>query len=109
MRNELDPLYVIFERHLYHFSDDDGDRKTFVNRIIQDYLTYLRKMNISVPRSLEQAIVEELSAQVNTMLVKKIYGCLSIDDYRKGASFLSKKKAQSRYKRVHSARPKKTA
>ena len=104
MRTELDPLYVIFEQHLFNFQDADADRKTFIVNIVNDYLTYLRKMRIVIPKSLESAIVEELAGQVNTMLVKKIYGCLSIEDYRKGAAATHKKKARSRYTRLRSPR-----
>lgn len=77
----IDPLYVIFEQHLFNFADPDSDRKTFIVNVVNDYLSYLRKNNIIVPKSLEQPIVEELGTQVNTMLVKKIYGCLSVNDY----------------------------
>jgi hypothetical protein len=104
MRTELDPLYVIFEQHLFNFQDSDADRKTFIVNIVNDYLTYLRKMNIVIPKSLESAIVEELAGQVNTMLVKKIYGCLSIEDYRKGAAATEKKKIRSRYTRLSRTR-----
>jgi hypothetical protein len=104
MRTELDPLYVIFEQHLFNFQESDADRKTFIVNIVNDYLTYLRKMRIVIPKSLESAIVEELAGQVNTMLVKKIYGCLSIEDYRKGAAATHKKKARSRYTRLRAPR-----
>jgi hypothetical protein len=77
----IDPLYVIFEQHLFNFADPDSDRKTFIVNVVNDYLAYLRKNNIIVPKSLEQPIVEELGTQVNTMLVKKIYGCLNVTDY----------------------------
>jgi hypothetical protein len=76
----IDPLYVIFEQHLFNFADPDSDRKTFITQVVTDYLSYLRKNNIIVPKSLEQPIVEELGVQVNTMLVKKIYGCLNTTD-----------------------------
>lgn len=76
----IDPLYVIFEQHLFNFADPDSDRKTFIVNVVNDYLSYLRKNNIIVPKSLEQPIVEELGTQVNTMLVKKIYGCLNVND-----------------------------
>lgn len=97
---QLDPLYVIFEQHLYNFQDSDSDRKTFIGNIIVEYLTYLRKMNVVVPKSLEQPIIEELATQVNTMLVKKIYGCLSIEDYVKGRPFGEKRKVKTRYQRL---------
>ena len=78
----LDPLYVIFEQHLFNFQDSEIDRKTFIGNVIQDYLTHLRKLDITIPKPLEQPVVEELATQVNTMLVKKIYGCLSIGEYQ---------------------------
>jgi hypothetical protein len=94
---QLDPLYVIFEQHLFNFQDPDVDRKTFIGNVIQEYLSHLRKLNISIPKSLEGPVVEELAALVNTMLVKKIYGCLSIADYRRGIPKPAKKKSRARY------------
>ncbi len=99
----LDPLYVIFEQHLHCFQDPDVDRKTFIGNVIHDYLSHLRKLNISVPKSLEGPIVEELADQVNTMLVKKIYGCLSIGDYQKKVPKAAKRKTRVRYKRLRNA------
>jgi hypothetical protein len=93
-----DPLYVIFEQHLYNFQDPDVDRKTFIGKIIQDYLTHLRRMSISIPKSLEAPIVEELAEQVNSMLVKKIYGSFSLGEYQKKAPTKNKRQASSRYK-----------
>ncbi len=110
-KDALDPLYVIFEQHLYNFQDSDEDRKTFICKIIHEYLTHLRRMNIAVPRSLEQSIVEELYTQVNTMLVKKIYGCLTIQDYRGKQPKAAQRKARSRYTKLAKipiVRPRKT-
>ena len=98
-----DPLYVIFEQHLYNFQDPDVDRKTFIGNIITDYLSHLRKLNISVPKSLEGPIVEELAQQVNTMLVKKIYGCHTINEFQKKVPTKARKKTSTRYKRLRSA------
>lgn len=96
----IDPLYVIFEQHLMSFSDADSDRKAFLENVVTDYLSYLRKNNIIVPKTLEQPIIEELSAQVNTMLVKKIYGFLSITDYQDTIPTTAKKKARTRYHKI---------
>lgn len=98
----LDPLYVIFEQHLFNFQDPDVDRKSLIHAIVQDYLGYLRKQNITVPKSLEQPIVEELSAQVNTMLVKKIYGCLSVQEFQLKSDTKIKRRAKSRYSSIKS-------
>ena len=99
-RSQLDPLYVIFEQHLYNFQDSDLDRKTFIDHVLQDYLSYLRKLNITVPKSLEKPICEELFTQINVMLVKKIYGCLSIKDYQKRVTSSVKRKISGRYSRL---------
>lgn len=90
----MDPLYVIFEQHFFNFSDPDSDRKTFICQVVAEYISYLRKNNIIVPKSLEQPIVEELATQVNTMLVRKIYGCLTLNEMSDpiGASLQSAKK-----------------
>ncbi len=102
--SELDPLYVIFEQHLFNFEDSEEDRKTFVLGIVQDYIAHLRSLKIVIPRNMEYLILEELFAQVNTMLSKKMYGCLSIDDYRKGVLPGLKRRARSRYTRLAKAR-----
>lgn len=100
-QTQMDPLYVIFEQHLYNFQDSDLDRKTFIGNVLQDYFAYLRKMNVTVPRSLEQPIAEELSEQVNVMLLKKVYGCLTIQDYQKRQPREVKRRARERYSRMN--------
>lgn len=99
-KETTDPLYTIFEQHLFNFNDPEIDRKTFIANVVVDYLGFLRKKNVIVPRSLEGAIIEELGTQVNAMLVKKIYGCLTIKDFRKGIPSLSKRRAKKRYSRL---------
>lgn len=104
MTKSIDPLYVIFEQHLFNFADPDSDRKTFIAQVVADYIGYLRKNNIIVPKSLEQPIVEELGTQVNTMLVRKIYGCLTVNEFADpmGASVRAAKKktAKTRYSKT---------
>lgn len=100
--SKTDPLVVIFEQHLFHFQDANTDRKEFIEKVVQDYLFYLRKLNITVPKSLEPAIVEELGEQVNTMLVKKIYGCYNIQEFQKTIPKAVKKRAKSRYSKLQS-------
>ncbi len=100
MKDQIDPLYTIFEQHLYNFQDSDSDRKTFIVNIVKDYLNHLSKLNIVIPKSLEASVLEELADQVNTMLVKKIYGCLTIEDFQKKASVPARKQANRRYSRL---------
>jgi hypothetical protein len=103
-QGQPDPLYVIFEQHLFNFPDADIDRKTLILRIVSDYLNYLRKLNITVPKSLEQPIIEELGAQVNTMLVKKIYGFGSLDQFQSGVEPSVKRRASAKYSKLQSAK-----
>ena len=102
---QMDPLYVIFEQHLFNFQDPDLDRKTFVGNVLNDYFSYLRKASIVVPKSLEPMISEELTEQVQMMLIKKIYGCLSIHEYQRSISPELKRKVGSRYTQL--SKPKK--
>ncbi|RYZ71164.1 MAG: hypothetical protein EOP09_05025 [Proteobacteria bacterium] len=105
-RNRLDPLYVIFERHLFNFADPDSDRAQFIATVVDDYLNFLKKQNIIVPRPMEHLIVEELATQVNTMLVKKIYGCLTVSEYQGKNVGLSKpRRAQPLKPRARKAPP----
>ncbi len=97
---KIDPLFAIFEQHLLNFQDPEINRKTFIAKVVADYLSYLRKMNVTVPKSLEQPIVEELAEQVNTILVKRIYGCFSIEEYRKSITPTIRRRARTRYSRL---------
>jgi hypothetical protein len=98
--DKVDPLFAIFEQHLLNFQDPEIDRKTFIAKVVADYLSYLRKNNVTVPKSLEQPIVEELADQVNVILVKRIYGCFSIEEYRRSINPSIKRRARSRYSRL---------
>jgi hypothetical protein len=100
---KIDPLYTIFEQHLFNFQDPNSDRKSFIDGIVKDYLSQVRRMGLSVPTEWEAHINEELSFQVNTMLVKKIYGCLTIEEYQTKLSPVQKKRAKARYRKLQSA------
>jgi hypothetical protein len=101
--DQLDPLYVIFEQHLYNFQDSEIDRKTFVANVVKDYLGHLRKLEITIPKPLEGPVVEELSSQVSAMLVKKIYGCLTIGEYQSKVPRADRKKAKTKYVKLQRA------
>ena len=109
MTKKIDPLYTIFEQHLLNFQDPNSDRSSFVESIVKDYLIHLRKIGISVPKEWEAQVFEELCFQVNTMLVKKIYGCLTIKEYTAKVQSVQKKTAQTRYRKLKTQIAKKTA
>jgi hypothetical protein len=97
---KIDPLYTIFEQHLLNFQDPNSDRASFIEAIVKEYLIHMRKLGLSVPNDWETFVSEELSFQVNTMLVKKIYGCLTINEYTAKASTEQKKTARTRYQKL---------
>lgn len=110
-KNDL--LYTIFEQHLFNFQDPNSDREEFILTIVKDYLTQLRKLGLSVPKEMEEMIFEELFFQVNTMLVKKIYGCMTINEYIAKTPTVEKKarkkKAAVKYRQMTTQVTKKAA
>ena len=87
---KLDPLYTIFEKHLYEF-DDTGKALTFsdshidelITRTVEDYFQFLFSRKVTIPGQWRAQIEQELRYQVRQMLMKKIYGCLSMEEYKK--------------------------
>ncbi len=102
--DNIDPLFVVFEHHLFSFTDSNIDRKGFIAQVVGDYLNFLKKNHILVPITLEKYVIEELSIQVNTMLIKKIYGFLTIEDYQRNASVTDRTRAGDAYKKLRTPR-----
>ncbi len=97
---KTDPLYTIFEQHLCNFQDPKLNPKGFSESVAQEYLVYLKKQKFSIPLLLEGAILEELELQIHTMLIKKIYGAFSIQEYQEKIQPSTKRKAKSNYKKL---------
>ncbi len=96
----IDPLYTIFEQHLFNFQDPNSDRTAFIEGVVKDYLKHLRKLGLSVPTEWEQSIFEELFFQVQTMLAKKIYGCQTVNEDTAKSSTQVKRRAKARYQQI---------
>ena len=106
-------LYTIFEQHLFNFQDPNSDKREFILTIVKDYLAQVRKMGLAVPAEMEEFLMEELYYQVNSMLLKKIYGCATIDEYiaktPAPVKKASRKKANSNYRAMTAQVSKKAA
>ena len=100
---KIDPLYTIFEQHLFNFQDPNSDRDAFIEAIVKEYLTHMRKLGLSVPKEWEEVVSEELFFQVRGMLLKKIYGCLTINEFTAKAPTELKTKARKRYQKMSKA------
>ncbi|MBI3544948.1 MAG: hypothetical protein HY075_16875 [Deltaproteobacteria bacterium] len=79
--SQLAALFTIFEKHLYDFEEDTETEMAFIDKIVNDYLRYLASRKVAVPKKFLNQIVDELRHQVRTMMVKKMYGCLSIEEF----------------------------
>ncbi len=90
------PLYILFEDHLLNHGDPHEDRHAFVFAVVDDYLARIRSKGLVVPKNWEPYVRDELALQVNRMLIKKIYGCLTINEYVKKIPIETKKKARKR-------------
>ncbi len=100
---EHDPLFVVFEQHLFNFQDADIDRKVFIGHVVYDYMEWLRKSNLVIPREFERLVIEELAAQVNVMLLKRIYGFVTIAEFQRGGvSEEDRRVAAETYQRLKS-------
>lgn len=105
-KEDLDPLYVVFEQHLFNFQDSDINRKVFIQNVVEEYLKYLRRTKRTIPKIMETQVIEELSAQVNTMLVKKIYGCSQGTSLKDAIPATVKRRPGSRSSRSSKSRTK---
>lgn len=99
-QEKLDPLFVIFEKHLMDFSDDQLDKRTFALGVIQEYQRFLSRKNITIPEHLQRHVFEELEQQISTMLVKKIYGCFNVKEFQEKAGKEAQARVQARYKKL---------
>lgn len=95
---KVNALYTIFEKHLYDFEDNEESQEAFVNKIVQDYLNFLIAQGVSIPRRWQAQITEEIRDQVMKMLIKKMYGCLSIEEFMSGQKDRADKRKLSRKK-----------
>ena len=98
MMNLEHPLYIIFEQHLLNFQDANIDRRSFIEGVLFEYIQFLRSNKVIVLREHETAIFEEMAQQVNEMLIKKIYGCMSIKEFQEKIPAKSKKNAAHKYR-----------
>lgn len=100
MPEKMDPLYTIFENQLIVVQDEKMDRQTFVLKVVQEYIKYLRHNHIAIPRHLESHVIDELAEQVSGMLTKKMYGHLTIEQFQSQVSDKQKARAKRAYKRI---------
>lgn len=83
MRKESDPLYFVFEQHLFTALVEDETIDSFLNRVVTDYLGRLLISGTVVPQTFRETLETDLRDEVLEMLRKKTYGHFSLAAYRK--------------------------
>lgn len=97
-----DPLFIIFERHLYDFNYDS--RELFLKAVVDDYIGHLVRQKVVIPPMWKNHLEKTLAEEVSDMLVRKLYGCLTVEEFKvkqEDAIVLTEKKeARKRYQKL---------
>ena len=75
---KVNPLYTIFEKHLYEFNYET--RENFINSVVREYVVHITKSKIMIPHTKRSLLENTLADEVSDMLVRKIYGCLKVEN-----------------------------
>lgn len=82
MRKDIDPLYFVFEQHLYTALVEDETTDAFLERVVADYLGRLNSGGTTVPQTFRETLETDLRDEVLEMLRKKTYGHYNLASYR---------------------------
>lgn len=93
----FDPLFVIFEKHLYEYPHEDLD--LFIATVVNEYIDYLKSHQVAIPERTYSFLMKDLADEVYDMFVKKVHGCLNPKDFHHNGQVtkLEKRLAHDRY------------
>ena len=83
MRLETDPLYSIFEQHLFNALVEDDCTEAFLVRVVEDYVGRLLASGTVIPAEVMPLIQQDLKDEVLEMLRKKTYGHFNLHEFRR--------------------------
>ncbi|HVK60849.1 MAG TPA: hypothetical protein VM432_04830 [Bdellovibrionales bacterium] len=83
MRHDADPLYLIFEQHLFNALVEEEATEAFLVRVVADYIDRLKCTGTIIPIQFEESLNTDLKEEVLEMLRKKTYGHFDLNAYRK--------------------------
>ena len=96
--SDLAALFTIFEKHLYDLDKEEANEAQFINDVVEDYIKFLHQNGAIIPKKWRIYVVDELKHQVKQMMVKKTYGCLTVEEFLKKEPNISVKKRQTKKK-----------
>ena len=82
MLSPLDPLFALFEQHLFNALVEDETTEDFLNRVVAGYLARLAETCV-IPQQLRGTIEQDLREEVLEMLRKRTYGHYSLSEFRR--------------------------
>jgi hypothetical protein len=89
----VDPLYIIFEKHL--FESSERSKSDFVDVIVNDYMNYLKFSGAIIPIKREHLIVDEVTEEVCEVLKTVLKTQTSISDYLLGLGEIDAKRERA--------------
>jgi hypothetical protein len=99
-----DPLFIIFEKHLYDFNYDSRD--LFLKGVVDEYIAHLVRQKVVIPPAWKGHLDKTITEEVSDMLVRKLYGCLTVEEFKTKAEekkevlVLEKHEARKRYQKL---------
>lgn len=75
-----DPLFIIFEKHLYDFNYES--RELFLKGVVDEYITHLVRQQVVIPPAWKNHLDKTITEEVSDMLVRKLYGCLTVEEFQ---------------------------
>jgi hypothetical protein len=100
-----DPLFIIFEKHLYDFNYESRD--LFLKGVVDEYIAHLVKQKAVIPPTWKAHLEKTIHEEVSDMLVRKLYGCLTVEEFKTKAEdkkseevLVAKREARKRYQKL---------
>ena len=82
MRRDFDPLYNIFEQHLFNALVEDETTDEFLGRVVADYVAAVTVKGTVIPHEYRRTVETDIRDEVLEMLRKKTYGHYSLKEFR---------------------------
>ena len=70
----------MFEKHLYDFNYDS--REFFLKGVVDEYISHLVRQKTVIPPEWRVHLEKTLTEEVSDMLVRKLYGCLTVEEFK---------------------------
>lgn len=87
-----DPLFIIFEKHLYDFNYES--RELFLKGVVEEYISHLVRQKTVIPPAWKTHLEKTIFEEVSDMLVRKLYGCLTVEEFKKKAEVTPEQKVE---------------